>query len=132
MASLPVSAVCFPHQKIFEDRIPFAAGEWRAATTALDLAVNRVKSGFDFDHAIERVAARAIERVWLVCSHDTPRHLLFACWGSLRRRFVDGKYCHQIVAKETHTAKRIAVVPTRVLEKPRWCPSGAFSFCRLE
>ena len=79
MASLPVSAFRFPHQKILEDRIPFAAGEWRATTTALDLAVNRVKSGFDFDHAIERVAAWAMERVWLVCSQDTPQHLLFAC-----------------------------------------------------
>ena len=79
MVFLPVSTDRFPRQKMLEDRIPFAAGEWPATTTALELlAVNRVESGFDFDHAIERVAARALERVWLVYSHDTP-NLLFAC-----------------------------------------------------
>jgi len=58
-ASLPhgfsqsVRVLCLPHQKILEDQIPFAAGEWSAATMALYLAVNRFGSRFDFDHAIE-------------------------------------------------------------------------------
>jgi hypothetical protein len=56
-----VSTLWLPHQKILEDQIPFAAVEWSAATTALYLAVNRFGSRFDFDHAIERVAVRAME-----------------------------------------------------------------------
>jgi hypothetical protein len=66
-ASLPhgfyrsVSTLWLPHQKILDDQIPFAAVERSAATTALYLAVNRFGSRFDFDHAIERVAVRAIE-----------------------------------------------------------------------
>jgi hypothetical protein len=72
-----VSALWLPHQKILEDQIPFAAGEWSAATTALYLAINGVGSGFDFDHAIKCVAGRAMERGRLVRSHDTPPTLVF-------------------------------------------------------
>jgi hypothetical protein len=56
-----VSTLWLPHQKILEDQIPFAAVEWSAATMALYLSVNRFGSRFDFDHAIERVAVRAME-----------------------------------------------------------------------
>jgi hypothetical protein len=77
--SQPLRTLWLPHHKILEDRIPFAADEWSAAVAAPYLAINCVDSGFDFDQAIERVAARATERVWLVRSHDTPQHLLFAC-----------------------------------------------------
>jgi hypothetical protein len=83
-ASLPhgfsqsVCMLCLPHQKILEDQIPFAAVEWSAATTALYLAVNRFGSRFYYNHAIERVAGRAMERGWLVRSHDTPTTLVFS------------------------------------------------------
>jgi hypothetical protein len=50
-----------PHQKILENQIPFAAGKWIAATTALYRAVNRFGSRFDSDDLIERVAVRAME-----------------------------------------------------------------------
>jgi hypothetical protein len=50
-----------PHQKILENQIPFAAGEWIAATTALYRAINRFGSWFDSDDLIERVAVRAME-----------------------------------------------------------------------
>jgi hypothetical protein len=76
-ASLPhgfyrsVSTLWLPHQKILEDQIPSAAVEWSAATTALYLAVNRFGSRFDFDHAIERVAVRAMERGWPVRSRTS-------------------------------------------------------------
>jgi hypothetical protein len=49
------------HQKILEDEIPFAAGQWRAAIPARYLEINRVGSYFDFDDAIERAAIRAKE-----------------------------------------------------------------------
>jgi hypothetical protein len=92
------------HHKILEDQIPFAAGEWRATTTALDLAINRVGSGFDFDDAIERVAVWAMERRWLLRSHDTPpTHLLLLVGINLHRQFVEGKYCHAIVTWDDHT-----------------------------
>ena len=81
MGSLPVGAVRLPHQKILEDQNSFAAGERSAATTACYLAFNRFGSGFDFDHAIERVAVRAMKRGWLVRGHDTPPTLVFRLLG---------------------------------------------------
>jgi hypothetical protein len=80
MASVPVSAVGLPHQKILENQIPFAAGEWRATITALDLAINSFWAGFDFDYAIKRAAVRAMERKWPLRSHDAPPGTpAFAC-----------------------------------------------------
>ena len=70
--SLPVTTLRLAHQKILENQIPFEAGEWSTATAALYFSLNRVGSGFHFDHAIERVAVRAMERGWLVRGHDTP------------------------------------------------------------
>jgi hypothetical protein len=50
-----------PHQKILEDQIAFAAYESSAATTAFYFAIDRFGPGFDLNHAIERVATRAME-----------------------------------------------------------------------
>jgi hypothetical protein len=50
-----------PHQKILQDKIAFAAHESSAATTALYFAINRFRSGFDLNHAVERVATRAMK-----------------------------------------------------------------------
>ena len=55
---MPVTTLRLAHQKILENKIPFAAGEWSTATAALYFSINRV--GFDFGHAIERVAVRAM------------------------------------------------------------------------
>ena len=130
MGSLPVSAIRFPHQKILENQIPFAAGEWRATTTALDLAINRVRAGFDFDDAIKRVAGRAMERRWLLRSHDTPpTHLLLLVGINLYRRLVEGKYCHAIVTWDDHIFQ--AEVPNTKLERPR-SRFGAFFYCDYE
>ena len=72
--SLLVTTLSIAHQKILENQIPFAAGEWSTATAALYFSINRVGSGFDFDHAIERVAVRAMERGWLSAAmHTLPQ-----------------------------------------------------------
>jgi hypothetical protein len=62
LAGDPVTTLPLAHQKILENQIPFAAGEWSTATAAFYFLINRVGSGFDFDHAIERVAVQAMER----------------------------------------------------------------------
>jgi len=48
-------------QKILDDQIPLAADEWCLATTARYFAINCIRSGFDFDDLIKRVAVRAME-----------------------------------------------------------------------
>jgi hypothetical protein len=50
-----------PQQKILDDQIPLAADEWCLATTARYSAINCIRSGFDFDDLIKRVAVRAME-----------------------------------------------------------------------
>jgi hypothetical protein len=62
LAGGPVATLPLAHQKILENQIPFAAGEWSTVTAAFYFSINLVGSGFDFDHAIERVAVQAMER----------------------------------------------------------------------
>ena len=61
--------------KVFEDKRAFATWERSTAGAACYLRLSRLRSRFDLDHVVERLAVRARERNerrWPALSHSTP------------------------------------------------------------
>jgi len=50
-----------PQKEIFEEKLPFAAQQWATAFVARYLAICSLRSRFDSDHPIERIALRTRE-----------------------------------------------------------------------
>ena len=70
----PLNTTRFSQQKVFEDKTIFAIGKRSATDAARHLAKNSLRSSFDFDDFVKRLAIRAreaIERRWSAASHDT-------------------------------------------------------------
>src|SRR6516164_1112233 len=65
----------FPQQEVFENELSLSRHQRAAAGAARYFAIIRLRTGFDFDDLIERIAVWArewIERRRAVTSHDTP------------------------------------------------------------
>ena len=61
--------------KVFEDKRAFATRERSAAGAACDLCLSGLRSRFDLDHVLARLAVRTRkgnERMWPAVSHSMP------------------------------------------------------------
>ncbi len=91
--------------KVFGDEIAFATWERSTAGEACDLCLSRLRSSFDLDHVVERLAVRARERRWPAPSHSTPpQHPIIIVTRSICR-VTRVHFCDRLEA-ETDAAAR--------------------------
>jgi hypothetical protein len=67
-----LNAAGVAQQEILYDELAIAGSQRPATDAAGYRAINRFRSGFDFDNMIERIAVRTMERGWFAGDHDTP------------------------------------------------------------
>ena len=71
--------------KVFEDKRAFATRERSTAGAACYLRLSRLRSRFDLDHVVERLAVRTRERNerrWPAASHSMPPNTQFKSGGA--------------------------------------------------
>ena len=54
-----LGATGFSQQEVLEDEIAFASDKWPTANTACQVLKDRLRSSFDLDEVIKRLAIRA-------------------------------------------------------------------------
>lgn len=98
----PPRARSLPQEEILEHELAFPSGKRAAASTARYPAIIRLRSGFDFDDLIERIAVRArewIERRWPAAHGYVPIRT-----GLVIKRMTASRNCHAIVTPHNHAA----------------------------